>query len=84
MPYLLHNGLLLVKALLRARLRDAARRSTELPGHLAALSLGGELLDTLPLGVAHLPGPLGTLLLGSVTLGHVLTLLLLRRIKWDI
>ncbi len=77
--HLLHDGLLLVEALLGSGLGDAAGGPAELPGHLAALGLGSELAHPLlPRAVALLHRPLGALLLGGVTLGHVDALLLLR------
>ena len=75
--YLLDNSLLLVETLLRSGLGHTARGTTELPGNLLTLGLRSVLLDTLTPGVAHLLGPLGTLLLSGVTLGHIFTLLLL-------
>lgn len=74
---LLDNSLLLVKALLRAGSEDTARGTAKLPGDLLTLRLGGELGDALGPAVTDLPGPLGTLLLGGVTLGDILALLLL-------
>jgi len=74
---LLDNGLLLVKALLWARLQLTARWATELTWDLLTLSLRRVLLDILLLRLADLLGPLGTLLLGGVSLGDILALLLL-------
>lgn len=74
---LLNNSLLLVEALLGSGLEDTSRGAAELPGDLLTLSLGTVLLHVLPAGGTHLLGPLGTLLLGGVTLGHILALLLL-------
>merc|ERR1719320_687779 len=71
------NSLSLVEALLWARLQLTARWATELLGNLLALSLRRVLLDLLLLRSTDLLGPLGTLLLGGVTLGDILALLLL-------
>ncbi len=75
--HLLDDRLLLVKALFGSGLGDAAGGTAELSGHLLALGLGRELLDSFPAGVADLLGPLSALLLCGVALSHVLTLLLL-------
>merc|ERR1719334_1164922 len=77
------NSLLLVKAFLWARLQLTAGWSTELTWHLLALSFWGVLLNPLPLGVTDLLGPLGTLLLSSVALGHILAFLLLDGLALD-
>ena len=82
-PYLLDNSLLLVKALLGSRSEDTTRRTAKLSGNLPTLSLRGELGDTLPVSDARLLGPLGTLLLGSVSLGDILALLLLDGLAGD-
>ena len=76
--YLLHDGLLLVEALLGAGGQLAAGGTAKLSGHLLTLSFGGELLDSLSVGSANLSGPLGTLLLSGVTLGHIFALLFLQ------
>ncbi len=81
--YLLDDGVLLVEALLRAGLELAAGRAAQLAGHLLTLRLGRVLLHVRLLGVAHLLGPLGALLLGGVALGDVLALLLLFRLAVD-
>merc|ERR1719320_1207008 len=71
------NSLSLVKALLWAGLQLTTRWAAELLGDLLALSLRRVLLDLLLLRSTDLLGPLGTLLLGGVTLGDILALLLL-------
>ncbi len=75
--YLLHDGLLLVEALLGSRGQDTARGAAQLPRHLLTLCLRSVLLDKLPAGIAHLLGPLGTFLLSGISLGHILALLFL-------
>jgi len=75
--HLLGNSLSLVKALLWARLQLTTRWATKLTWNLLTLGFRRVLLDPLPLGVADLLGPLGTLFLGGVTLGDILALLLL-------
>jgi len=73
---LLDNGLLLIKALLLSA--DSLKLgAAELKNDGLALGLGGVLGDTLLPGRALPPGPLGTLLLGGVSLGHILALLIL-------
>jgi len=73
---LLDNGLLLIKALLLTA--DSLKLgAAKLKNDGLALGLGGVLGDTLLPGRALPPGPLGTLLLGGVTLGHILALLIL-------
>ena len=76
MAYLLDNGLLLIKALLVSA--DSLKLgAAKLKNDGLALGLGGVLGDTLLPGRALPPGPLGTLLLGGVSLGHILALLIL-------
>ena len=76
MAYLLDNGLLLIKALLLTA--DSLKLgAAKLKNDGLALGLGGVLGDTLLPGRALPPGPLGTLLLGGVSLGHILALLIL-------
>ena len=76
--HLLHNGLLLVEALLGARGQDATRGTAELPGDLLTLSLRSIFLYPLLLGTsALLDRPLGAFLLCGVALGDIHTLLLL-------
>jgi len=73
---LLDNGLLLIKALLLTA--DSLKLgAAKLKNDGLALGLGGVLGDTLLPGRALPPGPLGTLLLGGVSLGHILALLIL-------
>ena len=74
---LLGDSLGLVKALLWARLQLTTGWAAKLTGNLLALSLRRILLDTLPLSLADLLGPLGTLLLSGVSLSDILALLLL-------
>lgn len=74
---LLDNSLLLVEALLGSGGEDTTGGTAKLPGDLLTLGLGRVLLDLLLLSLTDLLGPLGTLLLGGVTLGHVLALLFL-------
>merc|ERR1712168_137583 len=71
------HSLLLVKALLWARLQLTSRWATKLTWDLLTLGFWGVLLDILLLGLTDLLGPLGTLLLSGVTLGDILALLLL-------
>ena len=76
MAYLLDNGLLLIKALLLTA--DSLKLgAAKLKNDGLALGLGGVLGDTLLPGRALPPGPLGTLLLGGVSLGHILALFIL-------
>ena len=76
MAYLLDNGLLLIKALLLTA--DSLKLgAAKLKNNGLALGLGGVLGDTLLPSRALPPGPLGTLLLGGVSLGHILALLIL-------
>merc|ERR1719320_1965671 len=75
------NSLSLLKALLWAGLQLTTRWAAELTWDLLALSFRRVLLDTLLLLGTDLLGPLGTLLLGGVTLGDILALLLLLRLK---
>jgi len=75
--YLLDNSLLLVEALLGSGGEDTTGGTAKLPGDLLTLGLGRVLLDLLLLSLTDLLGPLGALLLGGVTLGHVLALLFL-------
>jgi len=77
------NSLLLVKAFLWAWLQLAARWSTELTGHLLALGFWRVLLDIFLLRLTDLLGPLGTLLLSGVALGHILAFLLLDGLALD-
>jgi len=73
---LLDDSLLLIKALLLSA--DSLKlRAAELKNDGLALGLGGVLGHTLLPGRALPPGPLGTLLLGGVSLGHILALLIL-------
>merc|ERR1719187_1725313 len=71
------NSLSFGEALLWARDQLAAGWATELLGDLLTLSLRRVLLDIGLLLVTNLLGPLGTLLLGCVTLSDIFTLLLL-------
>jgi len=71
------NSFSLVKAFWLSRPEKTTRGATELTWDLLTLSFWGVLLDPLPLGVTDLLGPLGTLLLSSVALGHILAFLLL-------
>merc|ERR1719188_2336857 len=73
---LLDNSCLLVKAFLRSNF-DLKSGATELKHNRLALGLGGVLGDTLGVLGTFPPGPLGTLLLSGVTLGHILALLIL-------
>jgi hypothetical protein len=73
----LDNSFLLVEALLGSRGQDTARGAAKLTGNLLTFSLGSVLLDLLAVSFADLLGPFGTLLLGGVTLGDILTLLFL-------
>jgi len=73
---LLDNSCLLVKAFLLSN-DDLKSGATELKHNRLALGLGGVLGDTLGVLGTFPPGPLGTLLLGGVTLGHILALLIL-------
>jgi len=75
--HLRDNGLGLGEALLWAGLQLTARWATKLLGDLLTFGFRGVLLDPLPVLLTDLLGPLGTLLLGGVTLGHILALLLL-------
>ena len=76
MAYLLDNGLLLIKALLLTA--DSLKLgAAKLKNDGLALGLRGVLGDTLLPSRALPPGPLGTLLLGGVSLGHILALLIL-------
>jgi len=75
--HLSNNSLLLVKAFLWAWLQLAAGWSTELTGNLLALGFWRVLLDIFLLRLTDLLGPLGTLLLSSVALSHILAFLLL-------
>jgi len=73
---LLHNSCLLVKAFLLSR--DCCNSgTTKFKHNRLALGLGGVLGDTRGALGTFPPGPLGTLLLGGVTLGHILALLIL-------
>jgi len=76
--YLLNNSLLLVEALLGSGGENTTRWTAKFPGDLLTLGFGGVLLDLLLLSLTDLLGPLGTLLLGGVSLGHVLALLFLQ------
>jgi len=71
------HSLGLGEALLWAGLQLTTGWAAKLPGDLLTLGLGRVLLDPLPVLLTDLLGPLGTLLLGGVTLGHILALLLL-------
>merc|ERR1719320_1958575 len=75
--HLLGNSLGLVEALLWARLQLTARWAAKLTWDLLTLGLRRVLLDTLPLRLTDLLGPLGTLLLSGISLGDILALLLL-------
>jgi len=75
--HLRDNSLGLGEALLWAGLQLTARWATKLLGDLLTFGFWGVLLDPLPVLLTDLFGPLGTLLLGGVTLGHILALLLL-------
>jgi len=71
------NSLSLREALLWAGHQITAGGAAKLFGNLLTLSLGRVLLDVLLVGFTDLLGPLGTLLLGGVTLGHILALFFL-------
>jgi len=71
------NRLLLGVALLSALSQLAARWTANLHWNLSAFSYWGVLLDRHFFRTADLLGPLGTLLRGGVTLGHILALLLI-------
>jgi len=75
--HLLSNGLGLVKTFLWARLQLTARWATKLAWNLLTLGLWRILLDTFLLLLTDLLRPLGTLLLGGISLSDILTLLLL-------
>jgi len=75
--HLRNNSLSLGEALLWAGHQITAGWAAKFFGDLLTLSLGRVLLDVLLVGFTDLLGPLGTLLLGGVTLGHILALLLL-------
>merc|ERR1719391_1314258 len=77
------NSLGLGEALLWARLQVTARWATKFLGDLLTLGLGRILLDIGLLLGTDLLGPLGTLLLGGVSLGDILTLLLLDGLAVD-
>jgi len=80
---LLNNSLLLVEALLGSGGENTTRWTAKFPGDLLTLGFGGVLLDLLLLSLTDLLGPLGTLLLGGVSLGHVLALLFLDGLAVD-
>jgi len=71
------NSLGLGEALLWSRDQLATGWAAKLLGDLLTLSLRRVLLDPLPVLLTDLLGPLGTLLLGGVTLSDILALLLL-------
>merc|ERR1712121_187087 len=75
--YLGNNGLSLGEGLLWASFRFAAGWAAKFLGDLLTLSLRRVLLDGLLVCFTDLLGPLGTLLLGGVTLSDVLALLFL-------
>merc|ERR1712121_113984 len=75
--YLGNNGLSLGEGLLWASFRFAAGWAAKFLGDLLTLSLRRVLLDGLLVCFTDLLGPLGTLLLGGVTLSNILALLLL-------
>merc|ERR1712098_641643 len=81
--YFSDNSLGLGEALLWARLQFTARWATKLLGDLLTLGLGRVLLDIGLLLGTDLLGPLGTLLLGGVSLSDILTLLLLDGLAVD-
>merc|ERR1719250_381501 len=72
----LDNSLGLVITLLFSFLESTSRGSTDLPWLLGASSDWSELLHRFLLNSAHLLGPLGTLGVGSVARGFILTFLL--------
>ena len=74
--YLLNNSCRFLKAFWGGRLRHNVRTAQGKNNRLT-LSLRGVLGDTLGPGSALPPGPLGTFLLGGVSLGHILALLIL-------
>jgi len=80
---LLNDSLLLVKALFGSGSQDTSGRTAKLSGHLLTLGLGSVFLDSLSLVGTDLSGPLGTLLLGGVTLGDIFALLLLDGLAVD-
>jgi len=71
------NSLSLGEAFFGTRDQLAARWAAELLRDLLTLGFRGILLDVLLLRLTDLLGPLGTLLLGGVTLSDILALLLL-------
>jgi len=81
--HLLNDGLFLVKALLWAGGEDTSRWATELTGHLLTLGFRRVLLNSQFLRGTDLLGPFCTLLFSSVTLGDILTLLLLDGLTLD-
>ena len=80
----MHDGFLLLEALLGSGAKDTARGTAELTGNLLTVGLRGVLLHSLLRGsVALLDRPFGALLLGGVTLSDIFALFFLDGLAVD-